>query len=140
MRFLQFNWKNDSALMKSSYVYEGKPINSSMCGYFVVEFSINTRHECILKYGYEKDTYITNGYSQLIYNKNILLKTEYKSKEEFQSRKKKKHVNVIVENFLKPIGISYMHHDEFRSNDYLLTYPINEFKKVGDITFFSNNI
>lgn len=85
---------------------------------------------CVLTYGYKKNDSLTNGYLELLYNENDVIKIQYKSKKKFEKSYDKNHISMTIENFLKPIGILYKNQKRNYSLSNFSEYSAIELRKV----------
>lgn len=130
-RFVQLIWPNNSALLDSDYSYHSEGLDSNLDGHIIVEFPLNTRHTGLLTYGYKKRPAATIGHSELIYNEEKIIQSQYNAKSESRAGFDKDSVEISIENSFKPIGIIYINQYEYSRGIEGTNYPTIEYKEVN---------
>lgn len=124
-------WPNNTALLNSDYTYHSQRLDSSLEGVLQLEVPLNTRHVGHVTYGYKKRPLVTNGYAELDYNDDKIVKMNYNSKGESRAGFEKERIQITVENIYQPIGITYVNQYEYSAGNAGTNYPTVEFKQAN---------
>lgn len=130
-RYVKVSWPQNTAILSSDYTYRSQKLDSDLDGEVHVEVPLQTRHVGHLTYGYQKRPQMTTGYSEMTYNKQKVLQGRYNSKSESRAGFEKDHIQISIENALKPIGIVYVNQYEYSAGNEGTNYPTVEYKHVN---------
>ncbi|XP_058800590.1 uncharacterized protein LOC131669586 [Phymastichus coffea] len=130
-RLLEVYWQNNTALLDSDYIYNSQRLDSTLDGHVRIEIPLNTRHIGFFTYGYKKKPLQTTGHFELIYNKDKIIEGRYIEKSEARAGFERDHINITIENWLKPIGIAYINQYEYSAGNEGTNYPSIEYKEVN---------
>lgn len=128
---MEIFWPEKRALLGSEYVYNSEKLDSSLEGNLQIEIPLSTRHNGQLNYGYKKRQLVTTGHSEIIYNGDRIVLGKYDSKSESRAGFEKDHVEITIQNSLKPLGIQYINQYEYSAGNEGTNYPTVESKQVN---------
>lgn len=87
-----------------------------------MEVPLATRHIANIEYALKEREEITTGHCNVEYNRRKVLNGKYNCKSEARTGFAKDTVDIVLENELKPIGITYIHQYEQQADSDIPLY------------------
>ncbi|KAL9926249.1 apolipoprotein lipid transfer particle isoform 1-T7 [Glossina fuscipes fuscipes] len=108
-RYCKGTWPTDTAFFELHNINTTQSLNKNLKGGIQIEIPLATRHKTDVKYNFNENPSIDDGFLKIFYNNNEILDGVYNCTDDRGDPLRTKTINMRIQNDLKPLGVYYTH-------------------------------